>query len=82
MFGLSPNASITYLIVPLSFVSVSAYPLTLAILMGQARPSERGALSGALRASEALAKVIGISGFGELFAQYIEVSKTKLITIN
>ncbi|CAK9107822.1 Tetracycline resistance protein [Durusdinium trenchii] len=71
-FALAPTVATSYIAVGLSFVSASVVPTIAALLMGQVPANEKGSLAGALRGSEALAKLIGILIFGSLFANYIE----------
>jgi len=70
--GFAPTVPTSYIAVVVSFFAAPVYALILALLMGQVGPLEKGALAGALRGSEALGKMIGIIGFGNAFASYIQ----------
>jgi len=58
--------------VGLSFFAAPVVPTELALIVGQVPATEKGALAGAVRSSEAFSKLMGIVIFGTSFAGYIE----------
>ncbi|GBG25479.1 Hypothetical Protein FCC1311_016982 [Hondaea fermentalgiana] len=72
-FGLAfaPTANLSYIAVGLSFFAAPVVPIELSLIMGQVPATEKGALAGAVRSSEAFSKLIGILLFGSTFANYI-----------
>jgi len=72
VFAVAPTVATSYVAVAITFFATAVVPTLIALIMGQVPANEKGALAGALRSSEALAKVIGIVLFGNTFAIYIE----------
>ncbi|GBG25470.1 Hypothetical Protein FCC1311_016892 [Hondaea fermentalgiana] len=70
-FAFAPTVNLSYIAVGLSFFASPVVPTELSLIMGQVPATQKGALAGALRSSEALSKLIGITLFGNLFANYI-----------
>lgn len=71
-FSLSETATQSYSVIGITFFASPILPLTISLIMGQVGPSEKGAMAGAIRSSEALGKIIGIAIFGSAFAAYID----------
>eukprot|EP00924_Labyrinthula_sp_SR-Ha-C_P006676 augustus_masked-scaffold_29-processed-gene-1.16-mRNA-1 protein AED:0.02 eAED:0.02 QI:0/-1/0/1/-1/1/1/0/709 len=65
------NVKVAYAAVPVSFFAAPSSPILISIIMGQVDSKENGALAGALRSSEAFAKLVGITILGNAFANYI-----------
>mmetsp|Transcript_13687 Transcript_13687/g.26481 ORF Transcript_13687/g.26481 Transcript_13687/m.26481 type:complete len:755 (-) Transcript_13687:239-2503(-) len=74
-FACSPTVNISYNAVGLSFLAAPVVPAKLTLIMGQVPATEKGALAGAVRSSEAFAKLCGILILGNTFANYIEAYK-------
>eukprot|EP00924_Labyrinthula_sp_SR-Ha-C_P010780 augustus_masked-scaffold_35-processed-gene-1.13-mRNA-1 protein AED:0.03 eAED:0.03 QI:0/-1/0/1/-1/1/1/0/763 len=76
-FGIAfaPNSNVSYIAIPISFFAAPVFPALLAVIMGQVDSQENGALAGAIRSSEALAKLIGIATIGNGFARYIKAER-------
>ncbi|GBG25476.1 Hypothetical Protein FCC1311_016952 [Hondaea fermentalgiana] len=72
-FACAETANVSYLAVGLSLLAAPVVPMQYSLIMGQADGKEKGALAGAIRSSEALAKIIGITVMGNTFANYIRV---------
>mmetsp|Transcript_21921 Transcript_21921/g.43091 ORF Transcript_21921/g.43091 Transcript_21921/m.43091 type:complete len:773 (-) Transcript_21921:197-2515(-) len=71
-FAFAPTVNTSYTAVGLSFLAAPVVPTELSLIMGQVSATQKGALAGALRSSEAFSKLIGIILFGSMFAIYIE----------
>lgn len=71
-FAFAPTANLSYVAVGLSFFAAPVVPTELALIVGQVPATEKGALAGAVRSSEAFSKLMGIVIFGTSFAGYIE----------
>ncbi|GBG25478.1 Hippocampus abundant transcript-like protein 1 [Hondaea fermentalgiana] len=71
-FAFAPTAQLSYIAVGLSFFAAPVVPTELALIVGQVPATEKGALAGAVRSSEAFSKLLGIIIFGTAFAGYIE----------
>ncbi|GBG25474.1 Hypothetical Protein FCC1311_016932 [Hondaea fermentalgiana] len=71
-FAFSPTVNISYTAVGLSFLAAPVVPTQLSLIMGQVPATEKGALAGAIRSSEAFSKLIGIILLGTTFATDIE----------
>lgn len=71
-FAFAPSANLSYIAVGLSFLASPVVPTELSLIMGQVPATEKGALAGAVRSSEAFSKLVGILLFGNTFAMYIE----------
>jgi len=71
-FAFAPTVNVSYTAVGLSFLAAPVVPTQLSLLMGQVPATEKGALAGAIRSSEAFSKLVGIIVMGTTFAIYIE----------
>ncbi|GBG25475.1 Hypothetical Protein FCC1311_016942 [Hondaea fermentalgiana] len=71
-FAWAETAAVSYTAVGLSFLAAPVVPALISLLMGQVPSTEKGRLAGAIRSSEALAKLIGIVMMGNTFSIYIE----------